>query len=265
MCQQHLAFFEQENLLPVRQLVCCKYYLTETPVLKNCLWCSDCCRSWWSHTSRLARSIHHFLYGGPGYSFWTSSCIIWFPRIYPRMYQLVCSQSNTNGCLQCAEVDLFSIGLWRFSRKCDWTIHFLLYTANVTAIADGLGTHSYADDTQLYAHFKPASCHDWLACMALCIEEIEKWMTSNRLKLNTDKTVHLAWQQTATGHRSMSSYYRRYLDISIINGSHVPRSTSWQWCELRATLIKRLVWMLLLPPSVFCTNQRTITVDTAKK
>ena len=37
---------------------------------------------------------------------------------------------------------------------------FLLYTANVTAIAQrhGLQLHSYADDTQLYFHYKCAPC-----------------------------------------------------------------------------------------------------------
>ena len=67
---------------------------------------------------------------------------------------------------------------------------YLLYTADVTAIAKHhrLVAHSYADDTQLYVCFKHASNHEWSAGIALCIEEIEKQMTSNRLKLNSDKT-----------------------------------------------------------------------------
>ena len=58
-------------------------------------------------------------------------------------------------------------------------IFFLLYTSDITAIIEfhRLGAYSYADDTQLDAHFKPASNHEWSARIALCIEEIEKWMT----------------------------------------------------------------------------------------
>ena len=51
-----------------------------------------------------------------------------------------------------------------------------------------LGVHSYADDTQLYCHSKAVSCQALIARVASCIEEINEWMTSNRLKLNTDKT-----------------------------------------------------------------------------
>ena len=64
---------------------------------------------------------------------------------------------------------------------------FLLYTADVTNIAQrhGIGAHSYADDTQLS---KAVSCASSISRMATCIEEINQWMTSNCLKLKSDKT-----------------------------------------------------------------------------
>ena len=51
--------------------------------------------------------------------------------------------------------------------------------------------HFYADDTQLYITFKTDSADD--ACLAKsrvehCVEEIDRWMISNKLKLNDDKT-----------------------------------------------------------------------------
>ena len=67
---------------------------------------------------------------------------------------------------------------------------FILYAADVIAIAErhGFRVHSYADDTQLYFHDKAAACEMRLPRFSRCINEIESWMTSNRLKMNADKT-----------------------------------------------------------------------------
>ena len=69
-------------------------------------------------------------------------------------------------------------------------ILFLLYTADVTAIAQrhGFSAHSYADDTQLYLHVKAASCETELLRLRECISDIDSWMSSNRLRMNADKT-----------------------------------------------------------------------------
>ena len=134
---------------------------------------------WSDHIAWLARSVHRFWYDGPWYSDWTSS-YIQCPWISSLMDQLIYPQLNTNG---------FN-GQWstRSALNCSipqrsvlWSILFLLDTADVTAIAEHhrLCVHSYVDDTQLYAHFKPASHHEWSAHIALYIEEIEK---SNRPK-----------------------------------------------------------------------------------
>lgn len=72
-------------------------------------------------------------------------------------------------------------------------ILFLLYTADVEGIVrrHGLGMHSYADDVQLYLHTPPPALADQSTKLALCISDLNSWMTSNRLKLNTDKTQFL--------------------------------------------------------------------------
>ena len=51
--------------------------------------------------------------------------------------------------------------------------------------------HFFDDDTQLYITFKTDSADD--ACLAKsrvehCVEETDRWMSSNKLKLNDDKT-----------------------------------------------------------------------------
>ena len=56
--------------------------------------------------------------------------------------------------------------------------------------------HFYADDTQLYITFKTDSADD--ACLGKsrvehCVEEIDRWMISNKLKLNDDKTEFIVF------------------------------------------------------------------------
>ena len=70
---------------------------------------------------------------------------------------------------------------------------YVLYTSPVADIikSHDLQYHFYADDTQLYITFKTDSADD--ACLAKsrvehCVEEIDRWMISNKLKLNDDKT-----------------------------------------------------------------------------
>ena len=69
-------------------------------------------------------------------------------------------------------------------------ILFLLYIGDVTNIAlrCGLNVHSYADDMQLHVHCDAVNCAAEAARLAACIEELDGWMASNRLKLNADKT-----------------------------------------------------------------------------
>ena len=48
--------------------------------------------------------------------------------------------------------------------------------------------HSYADDTQLYVSCSAGDASSSSTQLLECIEEIDRWMSSNRLKLNGDKT-----------------------------------------------------------------------------
>ena len=69
-------------------------------------------------------------------------------------------------------------------------ILFLLYTADVTNIAlrCGLNVHSYVDDTQLNVHCDAVNCAADAARLVACVEELDGWMGSNRLKLNAVMT-----------------------------------------------------------------------------
>ena len=72
----------------------------------------------------------------------------------------------------------------------------LLYTIYTLPLGDILreadvSFHLYADDTQLYLSFDftdPSSQAECLDMMQNCVSRIKRWMTSNKLKLNDDKT-----------------------------------------------------------------------------
>lgn len=74
-------------------------------------------------------------------------------------------------------------------------ILFLLYCADVTNIAErhGVTAHSYADDTQQHVHAKTQHCATEATRLTSCIAELDLWMTSNRLRLNSDDKTQLIW------------------------------------------------------------------------
>jgi len=73
----------------------------------------------------------------------------------------------------------------------------LFYTAELFEIIASVGLvgHSYADDTQVYisaaAAFVSVSAQRFISC----VERIDAWMRSNRLRMNADKT-QLVWLGT---------------------------------------------------------------------
>ena len=73
-------------------------------------------------------------------------------------------------------------------------ILFLTYTAAVVLVVrkHGFNVHAYADDLQIYDHTAPSGMAGLLQRMAVCIEDVSTWMSSNRLCLNPSKT-ELVW------------------------------------------------------------------------
>jgi len=74
---------------------------------------------------------------------------------------------------------------------------FLLYTAELFDIISsaGLVGHLYADDTLVYISASAASASVSTQRFIACVERIDAWMRSNRLRMNTDKT-QLVWLGT---------------------------------------------------------------------
>ena len=67
---------------------------------------------------------------------------------------------------------------------------FLLYTAELLDIIkdQGMKAHSYADDTQVHVSTGATDVETAVQRFVSCTEKIESWMSSNRLKMNADKT-----------------------------------------------------------------------------
>ena len=71
---------------------------------------------------------------------------------------------------------------------------FIMYSADLADIvsAHGVSYHAFADDTQMYLHCR---CNDTASAinrLEHCGTDIGRWMSANRLKLNTGKS-ELLW------------------------------------------------------------------------
>ena len=51
--------------------------------------------------------------------------------------------------------------------------------------------HPYADDSQLYVSFASGDSAAALNGLQLCLASVQSWMSTNKLKLNPDKTEFL--------------------------------------------------------------------------
>ena len=79
--------------------------------------------------------------------------------------------------------------------SCLGPLLFILYVSKLFTIMERHlpQVHAYADDTQLYIAFKPDPEHaaNAVAAMQACIVDIRRWMLTDRLIINDDKTEFL--------------------------------------------------------------------------
>src|SRR5678815_2062763 len=67
---------------------------------------------------------------------------------------------------------------------------YILYTADLSDILTlkGVSAHQYADDTQAFAHGPASTAASLVVRVLEATTTLDLWMSSNRLRLNSDKT-----------------------------------------------------------------------------
>jgi len=70
---------------------------------------------------------------------------------------------------------------------------FVLYVADLVNVVEkhGLRLYAYADDSQLILHFRRDELAAFIERLDRCIDDVDQWMSANRLMLNVDKTEWL--------------------------------------------------------------------------
>ena len=190
MYQQLIAYLEKHDMLPKHQSGFRAHHSTETAVLKVIsviLGAAD--QGYVALLGLLYMSAafntvdHDVLLEWLATSFgMVGMALAWLRSFLPGRSQ----QVSFNGSL--SSIGLITTGVPQGSVLGPFL--FLLYSADVPLIANqhGLGIHCYFDDGQIYVFVKAAAAVGMVNKVAPCIEEIDPWMSSSRLKLNSEKT-----------------------------------------------------------------------------
>ena len=80
----------------------------------------------------------------------------------------------------------------------------------------GIGFHFYADDTQLYVHFMQKNVAHAFDMLKSCLEDVKKWLSANKLKLNPDKTKFIVFGSKIQRENSTNPFQLIFLAISSL-------------------------------------------------
>ena len=103
----------------------------------------------------------------------------------------------------------------------------LLYSMYVAPLAEiiekhNMSYHFYADDTQIYLSFRPSDKAEpdlSRSRIELCIQDINRWMTANKLKLNNDKHAKMDLLVFTARHRPQPMLKSIYAGTDLVNAS----------------------------------------------
>ena len=73
---------------------------------------------------------------------------------------------------------------------------FSMYTTPLRKVIEmhpGIKFHFYADDTQLFVQLCPKDASSMLQKLNSCLVDVQKWMSSSKLKLNPEKTEFIVF------------------------------------------------------------------------
>ena len=93
-------------------------------------------------------------------------------------------------------------------------ILFSLYTTPLSKVIQnhpGISFHFYADDIQLYVHISHKNVASGLDKVSHYLDDVNKWLSTNKLKLNLDKTEFIMF-----GSKSQREKLNHSLPVNIL-------------------------------------------------
>ena len=93
-------------------------------------------------------------------------------------------------------------------------ILFSLYTTPLSKVIQnhpGICFHFYADDTQLYVHLTHNHATQAFDRLKKCLDDVRKWLSANKLKLNPDKTEFILF-----GSRNVRTKLSKFFPVNIL-------------------------------------------------
>ena len=100
---------------------------------------------------------------------------------------------------------------------------FTLYTTPLSSLVPGhaIPHHLYADDSQLYVSFSSGDSAAALNSLQSCLASVQSWMSTNKLKLNPDKTEFLL-----IGNERQWSKYLSIVPIELLGVKTYPAKSA---------------------------------------
>ena len=100
-------------------------------------------------------------------------------------------------------------------------ILYSLFTSPLSKVIQnhpGIGFHFYADVTQLYVHLTHKNVAHAFDRLKICLDDIKKWLSANKLKLNPDKTEFIIFGS------KLREKLNKSIPVNILGTFHSPYS-----------------------------------------
>ena len=105
-------------------------------------------------------------------------------------------------------------------------ILFSFYTTPLSKVIQnhpGISFQFYANDTQLYVHLTHKNIASALDKLSHCLEDVKRWLSTNKLKLNPDKTEFIVFDSNSQCEKPYHSFLVNILG-NLISPRHAVRN-----------------------------------------